>query len=299
MPWLINATQLEKFRKNQRNVIILDASWHMPNDNRDAKNEFLTSHIIGAKFFDFAAFSDKNTSLPNMLLRNEDEISRLLGECLGITNDHKIILYDNSNLHTSCRALWMLEVFGHNPNLLYILDGGYSAWEKAGGKFESGEAKASSSKKYQVNFVASKIRSLVQMKTNLHHPLEQVVDMRHPVRFAGGKEHRPNLRSGHIPGSYCFPYFIMFESDGRFKPLDKIRKRLLSIGIDLNYPIVTTCGSGMTAAILNFVLDLLNHEHHALYDGSWSEWGENELFPGETSLNERPVVKSIGELHLV
>src|SRR5262245_46511809 len=121
MPWLINATQLDKFRKNQKNVAILDASWFLPNDNRDAKQEFLAEHVVGARFFDLDSFHDTETNLPHMLIRDEKKIAEKIG-ALGITNDHKIIFYDNNkDLHTSCRALWMFKVFGHNTNQLYIL----------------------------------------------------------------------------------------------------------------------------------------------------------------------------------
>lgn len=291
MPWLINAAQLEKFRKNQKNVIILDASWHLPSQDRDAEQEFLQSHIIGARFLDLNAFHDSATNLPNMLMRDENNIAEKLGK-LGITNDHKIIFYDKSDLHTSARALWMFKVFGHNPNLLYILDGGYLAWEQFGGKIETGESRAAP-KSYQVNFQAHLIRTLVQMKTNLHHPAEQVVDVRHPVRFAGGKDHRPGVRAGHIEGSFSFPYFTMFEADGRFKPLERIRKQVSGISVDLGSPIVTLCGSGMSSPIFNFVLDLLNHPNHSVYDGAWTEWGSEKLFNGENSIEERPVVSSL------
>jgi len=204
-----------------------------------------------------------------------------------------IIFYDNSNYHSSCRALWMFKVFGHNPNQLYILDGGLDAWEKFGGKVESGEPRNLTTKTYTVDYQAHLIRTLVQMKTNLHHPKEQVVDMRHAVRYAGGKEVRVNMRSGHIPGSICFPYTTMFEADGRWKPIEKIRKQISGVGTDLIHPIITTCGSGVTSAVLNFALDLMNINDHSLYDGSWAEWGSDRLFPGEESLNERPVVTSL------
>ena len=292
MPWLINTAQLDKFRKNQKNVVILDASWHLTAESGGAKEEFLQNHIIGARFLDLDTLHDSTTTLPNMLLRNEKRISEKIG-ALGITNEHKVIFYDNSKLHTSCRALWMFKVFGHNPNQLYILDGGFDAWKKYGGKVESGEPRAGMLRPYTVNFEAHFIRTLVQLKTNLHHPTDQVVDLRHPVRYAGGPEHRPGIRSGHIPGSFCFPYFTMFESDNRWKPIDKIRKQLTGVGVEINHPIITLCGSGMTASILNFALDLMDQSQHSLYDGGWSEWGAEQLYPGEESLIERPVVRSI------
>jgi thiosulfate/3-mercaptopyruvate sulfurtransferase len=292
MAWLINAAQLDKLRKNPKNVVILDASWHLPASGRDAKAEFLAKHISGAKFLDLNAFNDTSTDIPNMLMRDEARIKQMLG-ALGINEECKVLLYDNSDLHSSCRALWMLKTFGHPDSHLYILDGGFAAWERYGGKVEAGESRNTPAKIFTGNFQAHFIRPLIQMKTNLHHPTEQVVDMRHPVRYAGGAEHRKGLRAGHIPGSFSFPYMTMFETDGRFKPLDRIQKQLLGTGVDLSQPIVTCCGSGITATILNFVLDLLNHPTHSLYDGSWSEWGVDTLYHGETSLDERPVISSL------
>lgn len=292
MPWLINAAQLDKFRKNQKNVVIFDASWHLPDQNRNAKEEFLKEHIVGSRFLDLNEFTDSTSTIPNMLSRDENLLQSKM-DALGISNDYKIIFYDRSDLHSSCRALWMFKVLGHPLTHLYILDGGYEAWQRYGGKIETDDTRAVAPKPYQLNFEAHFIRTLVQMKSNLHHPQEQVVDLRHAVRFAGGPEHRPHLRSGHIPESFCFPFQTFFELDGRFKPIEKIRRQLTGIGIDLNLPIVTTCGSGMTATILNFVLDLLNHPNHALYDGSWSEWGYDQLYEGEESLAERPVVTSL------
>lgn len=292
MPWLINATQVDKFRKSQKNVIILDASWHLPEKKRDAKAEFVDHHIIGARFFDLDDIRDKNTNLPNMLLRDEALISEKLSK-LGITNDHKIIFYDNSDLHTSCRALWMMKVFGHHTNQLYILDGGYKAWEMYGGKIEQGEPKAATPKTYQVKFQANLVRTLIQMKANLQSKTEQVVDMRHPIRFAGGKEAREGMRAGHIPGSFSFPYMTMFELDGRFKPVEKIQRQLTGIGVSLTHPIIATCGSAVTATILDFVLDLMGNSKHTIYDGSWAEWGTDSLYAGEESLDERPVVSSL------
>lgn len=292
MAWLINASQLDRFRKNQKNVVILDVSWHLPSENRNPQEEFLQKHISGARFLNLETLNDKETTLPNMLMRDAEAINKIVGS-LGISNDHKIIFYDNSPLHTSCRAYWMFKVFGHNTHQMYVLDGGLAAWEKYGGKLEAGEPKNIAAKTYHVNFQAQNVRTLVQMKTNLHHPSEQVIDMRHPVRYAGGKEPRKNTRTGHIPGSYSFPYFTMFEEDGCFKPLEKIQKQLSGLGVDLSVPIITYCGSGTTATILNFTLDLMNQTQNSLYDGSWSEWGAEELYPGEEHLAERPVEISL------
>src|SRR3990167_5527555 len=283
MAWLINAAQVDRFRKNQKNVAIFDASWVTPDDERDMRQTFDTKHIQGARFFDLNAFVDPHSPLPNMLTRDEKLIAEKLG-ALGISNEHKVIFYDNSKMHTSCRALWMMKVFGHNSNLLYVVDGGLDVWEKYGGKMETTAPKAVTAKTYTVNYQAQLVRTLLQMKENLHHPHEQVIDMRNPVRYAGGPESRQGLRSGHIPGSFCFPFTTMFEADGKWKPIEKIRKQLMGIGVEVSQPIITACGSGVTAAILNFALDILGHPETSLYDGSWTEWGTDKLYDGEVSL---------------
>ncbi len=287
MPWLINPAQLDKFRKNQKNLIILDASFH--HGGRNAQQEFLEKHIIDAQFFDVDVFSDHSPEAvhPHMLIRDEKRISELLGN-LGIRNDYKIMLYDNSDLHSACRALWQFKMFGHNSNLLYILDGGFQAWEKAGGKTESGQPTVTP-KTYTARFEPAFLRTLTEIKANLANPTEQIVDVRHPVRYSGGPESRAHIRSGHVPGSYCFPLVSMFDKEGYFLPIEKIRKKCIEIGIDLNTPIITSCGSGMTAPVLNFLLDLMNYPQHAMYNGSWTEWGAEGLFAGELSLLERPV----------
>jgi thiosulfate/3-mercaptopyruvate sulfurtransferase len=295
MPWLINAAQLDKFRKSQKSLIIFDTSWHMPESKQNAKQEFVEKHIIDSQFFDITLFSNgrSDASHANFLLRDEKVIGERLG-ALGIRNDYKIILYDNSKLHTSCRVLWMLKVFGHNPQLLYILVGGLNAWEKYGGKIESGDTSVST-KSYQASFQKEYIRDLTQIKNNLQTQTEQVVDLRHAVRYTGGPEIRPNLRLGHIPDSISFPYTTMFDSSGAWRPVEKIRQQLAGVNIDIRNPIITSCGSSITAPILNFALDILGQPNNAVYEGSWSEWGANDIFPGEETLAERPVATCLEE----
>lgn len=290
MPWLINAAQLDKFRKSQKSLVVLDASWHMPSEVRDAHKEFIDKHIVDAQFFDIDFFSDCSPDAPHphMLIQDEKIINEKLSQ-LGIRNDYKIIFYDNSDLHTSCRAAWMFKMFGHNPQQLYILDGGLKAWEQYKGKLATGDV-IPSPKQYKATLQKTFIRSLDQVKELLHNDvLEQIVDVRHAVRYAGGKEIRPNVRSGHIPGSFSFPYTSFFDKEGAFRSLDKIKLILSCVGIELNQPIISMCGSGISAPILDFVLDLMDHPKHAVYNGSWNEWGAEKLYPGEISLAERPV----------
>ena len=285
MSWLINPAQLDKFRKSQKNMLILDASLHL--DQRNPKQEFSEKHIIDAQFFDIDLFSDMQTHLPHMLMHDEKLISEKLGN-LGIRNDYKICFYDNSDLHSACRALWMFKVFGHNPNLLYILDGGFKAWEKFGGKIETGHPTITP-RTYTAKFHSEFLCTLAQMKKNVQETTTQIIDLRHAARFVGGKETRPHLRSGHMPGSISFPFISLFDKENCFLPLEKIRKKLTDLAIDLNVPIAATCGSAITAPILDFLLDLLNHSHHTVYDGSWSEWGAETLYAGENTIENRPV----------
>jgi thiosulfate/3-mercaptopyruvate sulfurtransferase len=289
MPWLINPAQLDKFRKSQKNVVIFDASFHMPDDHRNAQLEFEAKHIVDAQFFPIDALSDPNSELAHshMLLQDEVAIAEKLG-ALGIRNDSKIIFYDTSKLHSSCRAVWMMKVFGHNPQQLYILDGGLEAWDNYGGKSESGQSSVSK-KIYKTHFQHDLVKTLSQMKSNLHNPSEQVLDVRHAVRFAGGPELNPQIRLGHIPGSFSFPYITFFEKNGQWRPLEKIKNQLLAIGVDLKTPIISTCGSAITAPILNFFLDLIEVKNHAVYNGSWNEWGSEKLYTHELSLDERPI----------
>lgn len=290
MPWLINAQQVDSFRKNQKNLVIVDATWHGA-DAQATRLDFMDKHIPGARFMDLNLFNDPKSQLPNFLTRDEKQISEHLG-ALGIRPDCKIIFYDRSEMHTSCRALWMMKVFGHSSQLLYILDGGLQAWETFGGKCESGEPVVTA-KTYAPKFQEKYLRTLAQMKDNQLHPKEQVIDARHPIRYAGGPEPRPGLRLGHMPGSYCFPYSVLFDGNGNFLPLDKLRRRLEGVAIDILHPTITTCGSGMTAPVLNFLLDLLGNENNAVYNGSWTEWGAKDLYPGEKSLDERPIESTL------
>ena len=292
MPWLINPAQLDKFRKTQKSLIILDASWHLPQTERNAYQEFINKHIADAHFFDINLFHDQNNPIPNMLKKDKKIISEQLA-ALGIRDDYKIIFYDHSDLHSACRALWMMRIFGHNPNQLYILDGGLGAWLKYGGKIASGKTTAST-RPYTVKFQSQLLRTCDDIKKNLETHAEQVIDLRHAVRFAGGPETRPATRSGHIPNSISFQYSSFFDKTTNcFLPLERIRRTMTGVNIDLKSPIITTCGSGITAPILNFILELMEHPQHALYDGSWSEWGAETLYEGEKSLEERPVIRSL------
>lgn len=279
MTWLINAQQVEKFRKSQKSLLILDASFHLPATHRNAKEEFEQKHVPGAQFFDIAAFFP--------IMHDPEAVSAKLSEH-GIRNDYKIIFYDNSDIHSACRAVWMMKYFGHNPHQLYIMDGGLKAWEQEMTKIESVVTHLTP-KKYKADFQPRFLRTLPQVKAMLQSITDQIVDLRHPARFAGGPETRPGIRSGHIPGSVSLPYSVLFEKNGYFLSSEKVRKLLDNLGISFNLPITATCGSGITACILDFLLDIAGHKNHGVYLGSWTEWGANQLYEDEVNLDERPV----------
>lgn len=286
---LISAAELDAFRHSDSPPRILDASWHLPAAGRNARKEFAESHLPGADFMDLDLFCDPLASLPNTLSK-DIQVTRPQFEALGIHAGQSVVLYDRSDLHSACRAYWIFRLWGFPAEFLYILDGGMKAWDKQGFILSSGIPQKISCP-IAITFQSRLLASLAEIKQLLRAPSAQIIDLRHPVRYAGGPE--PRGRAGHIPGSFCYPSSACFNAEGCFLPFEKISQRLQDIGVDLSAPLITTCGSGMTAPILNFVLDCLSHPTHSLYDGSWAEWGADQCFPGESSLTERPVETSL------
>ncbi|MDX1902191.1 MAG: sulfurtransferase [Gammaproteobacteria bacterium] len=288
MAALIQPSTLAALLREATPPLLFDASWHLPSAQRDARAEFQAKHIEGARFFNLDAFCDTSHPLPNMLSKDSNHLAQQLG-LQGIERQHRIVFYDNSTLRTSCRAYWILRIAGHPIENIAILNGGLTTWEKYSGK-TTADILPIIPTTYQPNYQPQLICDLNDVKSALKQNSAQIIDLRHPVRFAGGPELRPGLRQGHIPHSFSFPY-LSFTSlhDGLFFSIEKIRKNLTEIGVNLNAPIISTCGSGMSAPILNFFLSLMKHPAHRLYDGSWTEWGAATCYPGETDLSERPV----------
>lgn len=252
---------------------IVDASWHL--DGRDPRAEYEAGHLPGAVFMDLAEIADTATSLPMMLPSAEKFASRM--QSLGLGDGSRIVIYDDSNLHTSARAWWMLHVFGaHN---VAVLDGGLRKWREEGRDMVSGKETVRH-RHFTVWQDKAQVRTLDQMLANLSSHAEQVVDARPAERFQGiGAEPRPGVEPGHIPGSRNVPASSLFGPDNCYKSLDDIRALFVAAGIDPDKPVVTTCGSGVTAAVLAFALHRLGNSHVALYDGSWAEWGGNPDTP--------------------
>jgi thiosulfate/3-mercaptopyruvate sulfurtransferase len=251
-------------------VRIVDASFKMPGVLPLPKDDYLKAHIPAAVFFDVDAVSDHADPLPHMF-PGADQFGRDVG-ALGIGNDDTVVVYDAGGWVAGPRAWWMFLSFGHSN--IRVLDGGLKKWIGEGRPVESGPV-TSRPATFKAAFDAMRVRTIQQMVANLTTKDAQVIDARAGDRFAGSvPEPRPGLRSGHIPGSRNVPYPELFDArTGAMKPLDELRKVFTGAGVDMTRPIVTTCGSGVSALVLTLALYRLGVRGTALYDGSWSEWG--------------------------
>lgn len=251
-----------------RNLRVLDATYFLPEHGRDALAEHEAAHIPGAAFLELASLRNTDSPHPNMLPSADHFAERLRG--LGVGEGDRIVLYDDTPLRSSARAWWMLRSFGAAD--VAILDGGLSKWRAEGRPLASGREQAAP-RAFSADFDATRLRTLDQMRANLSSGAEQVLDARSPARFTGEEaDPRPHVVEGHIPGSRNLYYADLFEPDGTWKRDDALRAEFDRAGVDLSRPLVTTCNSGVTAAVLLFGAHLLGADA-ALYDGSWSEWG--------------------------
>ena len=261
------------------NVRVIDASFKMPGVLPLPVDDFLAAHIPGAAFFDVDAVSDHAVDLPHMY-PDAAQFARDVG-ALGISNDDTVVVYDHGGWVAAPRAWWMLLSFGHRN--VKVLDGGLKKWRAEGRAVEAGKASPQPGK-FTATFDNSFVRSKQQIVANLASRAEQLIDARASGRFDGSvAEPRPGLRAGHIPGSRNLPYNGLFDAaTGTMKSLDDLKRAFGEAGLDLNKPVVTTCGSGVSAAVLTLALYRLGVRGSALYDGSWSEWGMTDGPPVAT-----------------
>ncbi len=257
-------------------IRIVDASWHMPGSDRNAHHEYREAHIPGAVFFDIDEICDLDSHLPHMLPAAEKMSSRM--RKLGIGDGNRVIVYDNSDVRSAARVWFMLKTFGLWD--VAILDGGFQKWKAERLEIED-IPPIPRLRHFTARYNTTRVRDLEQMLRNLDSAKEQVVDARPPGRFQGtDPEPRADMKCGSIPNSYnVFFKTLLNPEDGTFKSPDDIRTAFEDAGVDLEKPIVTSCGSGITASVLMLGLYLIGHRENALYDGSWSEWGSHPDTP--------------------
>lgn len=254
---------------------IIDASAHLPAAGRDAAAEYAAAHIPGAVFMNLKDLVDPAAPVENTLPPAEKFASRM--QALGLGDGSRIVIYDDSDVKTSARAWFMLKMFGAQN--VAILDGGLKKWQAEGRPLETGTRNLR-----HRHFTAwsdpKRVRCKAEVLANLDTALEQVIDARGASRWSGAEaDPRPNIARGHIPGSFNVPYTALYNPDGTFKDRDGIRAAFEDAGVDLSRPVVTSCGSGVTACVLLFGLHLIGKHDTALYDGSWTEWGADPATP--------------------
>lgn len=256
---------------------IVDASWHMPASGRNGLEEYLAGHIPGAVFMDLADLVDTTSPIDNTLPPPEKFASRM--QSLGLGDGSRIVLYDDSAVKTAARAWFMLKLFGAHD--VAILDGGIAKWKAEGRPLAAGR-ETLRHRHFTAWQDAGKVRTKDQMLANLASKAEQVLDARGAARFTGEEaDPRPNIAAGHIPGARNLPYSDLFNADGTFKDKAGLAAAFAGAGIDLAKPVVTSCGSGVTACVLLFGMHLLGKDDATLYDGSWTEWGADPATPKE------------------
>jgi thiosulfate/3-mercaptopyruvate sulfurtransferase len=261
----------------EADVRVVDGSWHMPQLQRNPRAEFEAAHVPGAVFFDIDAVADHTTSLPHMLPQAA-AFATAVG-ALGIGSSDRVVVYDVRGVVSAARVWWSFRAFGHDA--VAVLDGGLRKWRAEGRPVETG-VPTPAPRRFEASLRPELVRDLAAMRANVATRAAQVLDARSAGRFAGTEpEPRAGLRAGHIPGSLNVPYDALYRDDGTLKAPDEVGAAFLASGIDLAKPIVTTCGSGVTASVLALGLYLVGRRDVAVYDGSWSEWGGRSDTPIE------------------
>jgi thiosulfate/3-mercaptopyruvate sulfurtransferase len=251
-------------------IAVLDATLYLPNEGKNAREEFESGHIPGARFFDINEIADPDTDLPHMV-PSPGRFAKLVG-ALGIGNDTLCVFYDQRGIFSAARGWWLMGLFGHDSVL--VLDGGLPAWRRAGHPTALGPEAPAEAKTYRPDFRATRLRGIGDMKANVASHAELVLDARAAGRFdATVPEPRAGMRGGHIPGAKSLPFGELLTPDMTMLPPDTLRARLAAAGATGARPVVTSCGSGVTATVITLAMARAGLPIGAVYDGSWSEWG--------------------------
>ena len=278
-PFVIDADWLQQ-RLETPGISIVDASWYLPAQKRDARAEYDAGHIPGTVFFDQDLVVDPDSDLPHAL-PSPQVFSQYVGS-MGISADDTIIVYDGPGIFSAPRVWWMFRTMGVYQ--VYVLDGGFDRW-KAQGRPVTAEPTKIAPCIFHASFDASRVASLADMRRIVESGESQIADARSASRFAGSEpEPRAGLRAGHMPGARNVPAATL-SKDGELLSLEELDATLHAAGLDLSRPVVTSCGSGVTAAIITLALESLGHEDNKLYDGSWTEWGGQADTPVATGKN--------------
>jgi thiosulfate/3-mercaptopyruvate sulfurtransferase len=257
-------------------LVVFDATLFPPGDSRDPRRQFEVAHIPGARRFDIDAIADRQTPLPHMVPSAEFFAQQM--RTLGVSNDSRVVCYDQLGLFSAPRAWWMLRLYGHEQ--VAVLDGGLPKWRAEQRAVQEGPPAPVAPGRFQSAFRAGLLRGLGDIRDNIQTKREQVLDARSADRFhARAAEPRAGLRSGHIPGAHSLPFGELLTAQHTLRPRAELQARFRQAGVDEQNAVVTSCGSGLTAAILNLGLAAAGYSPGAVYDGSWAEWGGREDTP--------------------